>query len=306
MSTPVRIAMALVLVSGSKAFAEVPAVVADIAPVHSLVARVMDGLGSPELIMSPGTSPHEYNLRPSEALALQEADLIFWVGEDLTPWFGDAAATLGGGARSVALSETDGTTLLPFREGALFDVHAEAGDDDHDHEEGHHDPHSWLAPENASVWLDAIAAELSAADAENAETYAKNAEAGKEELASLRDDIGVILAPLEDRSFVVFHDAYQYFETSFGIHASGAISLGDASDPSPSRLGEIRDRIASEGVDCVLAEPQFNAGLVETVTEGTSARTAVLDPLGTSIDTGSQFYPQLLKSLAATLSDCLS
>ena len=306
MSTPARIAMAVVLLAGDSALAEVPAVVADIAPVHSLVARVMGGVGAPDLLLSPGASPHEYNLRPSEAGALQGADLIFWVGEDLTPWFGDAAATLGEGAKSVALSETEGTTLLPFREGALFDDHDETNEHDHDHEEGRHDPHSWLSPENASVWLDAIAAELSAADPENGDTYAKNAEAGKEDLAILENDVRNMLDPLAGRSFVVFHDAYQYFEASFGLQASGAISLGDASDPSPSRLGEIRNRIVSEGIDCVLAEPQFNAGLVETVTEGTTARTAVLDPLGASIDIGPQFYPQLLENLASALSGCLS
>ncbi|AZQ66067.1 zinc transporter [Silicimonas algicola] len=290
---------------GTAAYAEVPRVVADIAPVHSLVARVMEGVAAPELILPPGSSPHEHTLRPSEAKALQDAELIFWIGEDLTPWFGETIATLADGATEVPLSEVEGSLILPFREGVLFDSQ-DAHDHDDDHGEDENDPHSWLSPDNAALWLDAIAGALSDADPDHAEVYAINAKAGREELSATRDDIANVLAPLKERRFVVFHDAYQYFESTFDLQAFGAISLADASDPSPARIAEIRDRIAEDGIDCVLAEPQFNAGLVDTVLDGTTARTAVLDPLGASLEPGPQFYTQLLRNLANALSDCLS
>ncbi len=296
-------ALTAALVLGNAAYAEVPKVVVDIAPVHSLVARVMEGVGEPDLILPLGSSPHEHTLRPSEARALQDADLIFWIGEDLTPWFGNTIATLAEDTTEVSLSEVEGTVILPFREGVLFDGQ---DDHDHDHADDQNDPHSWLSPDNAGLWLDAIAGALSNADPDHAEAYANNAKAGREELSTTRDEIANTLAPLKDRRFVVFHDAYQYFESAFDLQAFGAISLADASDPSPARIAEIRDRIAVEGIDCVLAEPQFNAGLVDTVLDGTTARTAVLDPLGASLEPGPQFYNQLLKDLAKALSDCLS
>ncbi len=350
--------------------ADVPNVAVDIAPVHSLVARVMDGVGTPDLIVQPGASPHEYNLRPSEAAALQEADLVFWLGEDLTPWMGGAVETLADGATVTTLLESDGTVLLDFREGALFeahdhdhgddehghddhddhDAHAEdegheghdheehaedhghedhghedhaedrdhdhgdehaegedhAGHDDHDdHAHGDHDPHAWLSPENANTWLNLIAAQLSTADPDNAGAYFANAAAARAEMDALSAEVAATLEPVRGGSFIVFHDAYQYFENAFDFPASGAISIADATDPSPARIAEIQARIKDEGVDCVLAEPQFNPGIVDTVLDGTDAKTGVIDPLGSDLNPGAGLYPQVIRNLATTLAECL-
>lgn len=343
---------------GGTAVADVPNVAVDIAPVHSLVARVMEGVGEPSLIVQPGASPHEYSLRPSEAAALQEADLVFWIGEDLTPWMEDAVATLATNAAVTTLLDADGITLLDFRENALFEAHEHGEDEDHDdhghadhaeeedhdhkdhseakdhdhdehdHEEhaekdhdhddhghedhadheghahGDHDPHAWLSPQNASTWLNVIAAQLSAADPDNAGAYFANASAAREEMEALSAEINTILDPVRGGSFIVFHDAYQYFENDFDFPASGAISISDASDPSPARIAEIQERVRNEGVDCVLAEPQFNPGIVATVLEGTEANTGVIDPLGAALKPGAELYPQLIRDMANTLAEC--
>jgi zinc transport system substrate-binding protein len=302
----------------SPALADAPRVATDIAPVHSLVARVMDGIGAPELVMAAGASPHAYSLRPSEAAALQQADLVFWIGEDLTPWMEDAIATLAEGARVVSLLEAEGVTLLEFREGVLFDGHDHDHEGDHDHDEtghdhdhghddhghGAYDPHAWLSPDNAAVWLDAIAAELAAVDPGNADAYRANAAAARDELAETRTAVEARLDPVSDMRFVVFHDAYQYFERAFEISAAGAISLSDAADPSPARIAEIQERVRDEGISCVLAEPQFNPGLVATVLDGTEVGTGVMDPLGAELEPGPGLYPQLLLNLADTLAGC--
>ncbi len=320
---PVSISAALM---GGTAMADVPNVAADIAPIHSLVARVMEGVGTPNLIVPPGASPHEYNLRPSEAAALQEADLVFWIGQDLTPWMEGAVGTLAGAATVTSLLDSDGTVRLDFRENALFEAHehGESEDhDDHDHEErsegkdhddhghdeehahGDHDPHAWLSPANAENWLNLIAAQLSAADPDNAGAYFANAAAAREEMAALSAEVAKTLEPVRGGSFVVFHDAYQYFEDAFDFPASGAISIGDAADPSPARIAEIQNRIREEGVDCVLAEPQFNPGIVKTVLDGTEAKTGVIDPLGSDLEPGAALYPQVIRNMAKILADCL-
>lgn len=302
------------LVMGSAAFADAPRVAVDIAPIHSLVARVMDGVGTPDLIVQSGASPHEYALRPSEAAALQNADLVFWVGPDLTPWLDDAIKTLAEDATVTALLETEGTLRLEVRKDALFEAH-DHGEDDHDHDHAHedhsdhaddgpHDAHAWLSPQNAANWLNVIAAELSTVDPQNADAYSANAAAGRDEINALIVEIDALLAPVQGTQFVVFHDAYQYFETAFEFTASGAISIGDASDPSPARIAEIRTRIADQGIDCVLAEPQFNPGLAATVLDGTDAKTSVLDPLGSDLTLGPALYPQLMRNLAVRLADC--
>ncbi|MDX1780043.1 MAG: zinc ABC transporter substrate-binding protein [Thalassovita sp.] len=333
--TKATLALPLILLSQA-ATADVPDVVTDIAPIHSLAAQVMGDLGSPTMIVDPGASPHGYALRPSQARALERADLVFWVGHPLEPWLEEPLEQLAEQAGIIELLEVDGTIERTFRETAVFaaqhgkqeygeedhDDHDDHGDHDHkeqadhdDHavhgEEGHDhahagiDPHAWLDPVNAKIWLGAMAEAFAAADPGNAETYRVNAKAAQDDLDLRIGRIESALKPLSDRPFVVFHDAYQYFETRFGLAASGAISLGDATAPSPARIREIRDEIREHGVVCVFSEPQFNPGLVATVFEGSNARTAVIDPLGTGLETGPTLYGALLDDLADRMAGCL-
>ncbi len=327
---------------GGAASAQAPRVAVDIAPVHSLVARVMEGVGAPDLIVQSGASPHEYSLRPSEAAALQDADLVFWIGPGLTPWLTDTLETLASDALVSELLDAPGTIALEFRESALFeahdhddhadhDDHDDHGDEDHaehahkdhdhaedahddhghkeagheDHAHGEHDPHAWLSPQNARNWLNVIAGQLSAADPDNASIYFANAAAGRAEMETLIDEVNATLAPVRGGEFIVFHDAYQYFEADFDFPAAGAISLSDASDPSPARIAEIQGRIAEQAVDCVLTEPQFNSGLVATVLDGTQAKTGIIDPLGSDLEPGQALYPALIGNLATALAECM-
>ncbi len=248
---------------GGTAFADAPRVAVDIAPVHSLVARVMDGVGTPDLIIPLGASPHEYSLRPSEAAALQDANLVFWIGSGLTPWLADTIETLAPDANVTELLEADGTIELEFREGALFeahedheddddhadeahddheeeehDDHEEEGhddhaDDDHDedeashegHDHGAHDPHAWLSPQNAMTWMNVIAGQLSAADPENAGAYFANAAAGRAEIKVMIGEVTATLGPFRNGRFIVFHDSYQHCDVAFDFLAPCAISF---------------------------------------------------------------------------------
>lgn len=314
--------LVLALAAARPALAAPPQVATDIPPVHSLVARVMLGVGAPDLILPPGASPHGYSMRPSEARTLANADVVVWMGPALTPWLGRAIDTLAPDAARLALLDVEGTTLLHFREGATFERHAHDGEghgeaelaheDAHPEPEGEHhgeshdiDPHAWLDPQNARHWLDAIAAALAEADPENAGSYARNAADAKAELDALAIDISTMLDPVRGRPFIVFHDAYRYFEERFRIEAAGAISFGDATTPSPARIAEIRAAVRETGARCVFAEPQFASDLIETVIEGTQARSAALDPLGAMFASGPVLYPALMRGLAADLRDCL-
>ena len=161
-----------------------------------------------------------------------------------------------------------------------------------------------MSPQIAKIWLNNIAAKLSEIDPDNAASYFSNAKSARDNIDTLITEVNSILDPIRDKKFVVFHDAYQYFEKSFNISASGAISLGDASDPSPARLSEIRKRVVDEAVECVLAEPQYDPGLVKSVLEGTNAKTTVIDPLGVSLETGPNLYENLIRNLATNLAKC--
>ncbi len=314
------------------AMADAPKVATDITPVQSLVARVMQGVGAPEVIVRPGASPHGYAMRPSEAAALEQADLVFWMGEGLTPWLEGSIESLASEAHVVELLGAASSQVLPFREGVEFAAHehgeehgedhaedhgedhaeeeaghadhADAHDHDHDHDHEGADPHAWLAPENARAWMRLIAEELAEHDPDNAAAYAANAEAGQAELEALSQEIAAELAPVQDKPFLVFHDAYQYFESAFDVTAAGAIALGDAAAPGPARVAALRDMAEARGVQCVFSEPQFDPKLVETVF-GDVATHGVLDPMGSQLEPGSGLYPQMLRDMAGAMATCL-
>ena len=308
--------------SGDTKAAEPLNVVVTIKPVHSLAASVMEGAGAPHLLIKGAASAHSYALRPSDARMLNNADIVVRVSERLESYLEKPIASLSGKARIVTLSEAPGITLLPPREGGAFEAHshgAEGGENhvhtaaEHDHdagvEAGHgaaeHDPHLWLSPANAAIIADHLAAMLATARPEQAQLFAANAARLKIKLAALDAQLRTAVAPLQGKDFIVFHDAYQYFEKLYGIEAAGSITLSPERQPGAARLKQIRARVAASKRPCVFSEPQFEPKLVATVIEGTDARTAVLDPQGADMPEGPEQYFQLLNNLAASLGKCL-
>ena len=291
--------------------ADVPQVTTDIPVTHSLVTRVMAGIGTPDLIVNRGASPHDYSLRPSNAASLEAADLVFWISSELTPWLEGALKTLAADAKVIELMDTKASTVLPFRDGATFETHSHRHKHDEDgHDEDEHatvniDPHGWLDPDNGKTWLDVIATELSKIDPENTDIYFDNVSQGKTDIDAVISEIDATLATFRGTNFIVYHDAYQYFERRFDVLAAGSISMGDVSDPSPARIAEIRQTVEELDMTCVFSEPQFNPELVATVVDGTKARARVIDPLGTHLTLGADFYLNLLRNIAQTMASCL-
>jgi zinc transport system substrate-binding protein len=149
-----------------------------------------------------------------------------------------------------------------------------------------------------------IAGELAERDPDNATLYAANATEAAAEIKALEADIAARLAALRDVPYLVYHDAYQYFEARFGLVPTGALALGDAADPGPARIAALRDLARAEGIACVFTEPQFNSARV-TAVFGDTARHSVLDPLGSRHAPGAALYPALIEDMAAALAECL-
>ena len=309
------IALAALLFGASPAFAEVPRVVATIKPIHSLVAAVMGDLGSPTLIVKGAASPHTYSLKPSDAGAIEAADIVFWTGHDMEVFLEDSLATLAPAATVVELGQVSGIELLPTREGGMFEAHDDGDEHEahhheegeaHDHAHGEFDMHMFLDPANAKVMVSAIATTLSAADPDNAATYAANAETENAALDQLIADISAKLAPVKDKPIVVFHDAYQYFERRFDLTVAGSITVSPENMPGADRISSVRDKLKTLSTACVFAEPQFDPRIVDVMVEGTSAGKGVLDPEGANLEEGAGLYPALLTALADGIAACLS
>lgn len=302
--------------SSMVASAQIPQVATDIPAVHSLVAKVMGSLGEPSLLLNATVSTHHATLKPSMAAKIRQADMVVWVGNSFTPWLGKAINSIVPDAVSLELDKVPSITLLAMRDEPNFahDSHGEHGHDEDSHDEHDHDehtghtsidPHVWLDPQNAKIWLDLIATELSKLDTANKMAYENNAANAKQEIDILIVQIVKQLNPVQNKNFFVFHDAYQYFENRFGLKASGTIFLGDASKPGIGRLADIRDMIASGQVNCVFTEPQFDKSLLAAVATEDQIRLGELDPLGLEIDPGQSLYPLLLRQMADSFTACL-
>ena len=300
--------------------AEPPRVAVSIKPVGDLVAAVMAGVGTPTVLIPPGRSPHTYALKPSERAAAQQAQVLFWIGPDVEPALTPVTRALPKSAQVVTLSTVSGLDLLPARKGGDWerkpparapmqhghDDHDEHGDT-HDHvHTGNFDGHLWLSPTNAKTIVRTAARVLAAKDPQHAGQYRANADKAVQALDAMTAEITQQLAPVRNKPFIVFHDAYQYFEHAFGLRAAGSILVSPEAMANARRVSQMRDKIQSLGVVCVFAEPQFEPRLVQTLVEGTPARVGTLDPLGAQGPLGLQGYTQLMRHLATNLGQCLS
>lgn len=284
-------------------------VLASIKPIHSLVAGVMNGDHAPRLLVAGATSPHTYSLRPSDARALGRADVIFWVGHNLESFLEKSIESLPANVTAVALMDAPGVRALSYREGTTFEAHDHAADDhggDEHEDENALDPHIWLDPVNAQALVRAIAAALITADPEHAPLYAANAQSLHERIEAMSAELDDMLSPVRTRPFFVFHDAYHYMEQRYGLSAGGSITLNPDVSPGAGRIRDIRNRIQTLGATCVFTEPQFSPKLVNVVTADTTAKTGVLDPLGTTLPAGPDLYFNLMRNMAVAMRDCLS
>jgi zinc transport system substrate-binding protein len=295
-----------------------PKVVATIKPIHSIAANVMAGVAEPKLLLDAAISEHTAQLTPSQMAAMQNADLIIVVGESLEAFLHKALENPDIGKKKLfEAGELPGLTLLPLRSGGLWEGHHHEGEEEHhdaEEEAGHadqhnehggNDPHIWMDPENVKVIANELAKALGDIDKENAAKYQANAGKFAADLDALSQELATAVKPVRDKRYIVFHDAYQYFETRFGMSPAGSITINPEVTPGARRIKEIHDRIAETGSVCVFAEPQFESKYVETVIEGTSAKASVLDGLGTKEPPGARAYTGMMHRFVTALTQCL-
>ncbi|SMF70012.1 zinc transport system substrate-binding protein [Xaviernesmea oryzae] len=321
---------ATTLFAGAGAAFAAPDVVVSIKPIHSLVASIMQGVGEPKLIVAGAASPHTFSLKPSNAATIESADIVFWVGPGMEAFLEKPLEALGSRATVVELEDAPGLEKLPFREGGAFEAHdhghegeaahEHGGHDEehaegeghehegheHEHEHGAFDTHLWLDPMNAKAIVAEIEKTLVSADPANAAAYQANAAALMQKIDALDTELKATVEPVKDKPFIVFHDAYQYFEKRYGVSVAGSVTVSPETMPGADRISQIHRKVTELGATCVFAEPQFEPKLVAVVTEGTPARSATLDPEAATLKEGPDLYFELMRGLASSMKDCLS
>ena len=278
-----------------------PQVVATIAPIHALVAGVMAGVGTPTLLLPPTASPHSFALKPSAAKDLDNADIVFWIGDELETFMARPLRALASDARIVGLADTQGMTLLSVRAPGSFADH-----DAEEHQHAGHDPHIWLSPTNAQHIVDAIVATLVRADSANTALYRRNADHLRARIEGLSAQISAQLTPLHRQPYIIFHDAYQYFEREFDLQPAGSITLDPGQPAGAGRLAELIDRVAELEVRCLFSEPQFKPDIVNALLVDPAIRVGELDSLGSKFTPGPDHYFDMMRDMATSFADCLT
>lgn len=301
------LATSMLLATTASGHAEALNVVASFKPIHSLVAAVMQGVGTPYLMVKGAASPHSYSMTPSDAEALQNADAIFWVGHEFETFLDKPIDALGDKATVISFEEAEGINKLPLRGGGSFDEHGHEGKAAHEAKAGHeeYDLHVWMDPQNAQIIVSLIAKTLTAKDPANAAAYKANADETNTALNALEVEITATLAPVKGRPFITFHDAFQYFEKRFGVEASGSITINPDTAPGAARVAELQAKMKSLNAACVFAEPNFEPKIINAIIEGSNAKTASLDPEASALAEGPELYFQSMREIAKAMRECL-
>ena len=299
-------------------------VVTTIKPLHSLISRIMETRGEPQLIIEGTNNPHTFVFKPSHAKMIEEADIVFWIGEDLEAFMEKPLNSLAKDTKKIGFMDSESIEKIEFREKNIFDDHDghedehegheddDHGhkDDDHDddhkdahaHAHGEFDPHIWLDPENAKEMVKIIRDELIKIDPEGQRQYSVNTAGATLELDNLINSVEKELS--KDISYIVFHDAYQYFENRFGVIPAGALTLNPDDLPGAKQIADIQDVINDKGIKCIFSEPQYNPKIIETLGNDMNVSTGVMDPLGAFIDAGPTMYVELINGIANSIKEC--
>ena len=333
-------------------------VVTTIKPLHSLISRIMETRGEPQLIIEGTNNPHTFVFKPSHAKMIEEADIVFWIGENLEAFMEKPLNSLAKDTKKIAFMDSESIEKLKFREENIFDDNDDhddhdghddeheghddhddhdghkdddhndhddhdghddeheghddhdGHDDEHDDHAGHHDGHNhgefdvhiWLDPENAKEMVKIIRDELIKIDPEGQRQYSVNAAGATLELDNLINNVEKELS--KDVSYIVFHDAYQYFETRFGVKSAGALTLNPDVLPGAKQIADVQDLISDKGIKCIFSEPQYNPKIIETIGNDMNISTGVMDPLGAFIDAGPTMYVELINGIANSIKEC--
>lgn len=271
----------------------------------------MDGIANPKLLLKGSVSAHSYSLKPSDAKNLQQADLVVWVGEELETFLKKPLASLAHRVKVVNLINQDAistATLHPHGHNTSNRLAVDTEEQNQAHALDKHnfvDPHIWLDPFNAIAIVKITAETLSAMDKNNSEHYQRNSHQLIRDLGDLHKSLKQQLKPVRDKPFMVYHDAYGLFVKRYGLNSVGAITTGPDRKPSAQRLHHVREVLLETGAGCVFLEPQFEPKWMNSILQGTNARTAILDPIGTKIKLGKQAYFDLMNGLSQSMLGCL-
>ena len=282
-----------------------PRVVVSIAPVHSLVTAVMEGIAEPQLIYRANQSPHSSALAPSQVKAISNADVVVWLGAEFEFALG---RLLGNFDPSASIN------LLDMARQSGKSIESNPHSHDHDHSEENQvesygyassDPHIWLSTDVAADIVETVAETLSRVDPDNQAVYRTNADKVSTSIFELHNELQESLSTVSDKPFIVYHDAYRYLEREFDLDAVAAVTISPEKTPGARHITEIAKLVDERQIQCVFSEPQFQPKILDTLVSDLGLSVSTLDPLGDGLEPGKTLWFELMRNLEKSLVDCL-
>lgn len=289
-------------------------VVASIKPLGFIAAAIADGVTPVDVLLPDGASEHDYSLRPSDVKRIKNADLVVWIGPEMEAFMTKPAGELAA-QKNLEIADMAAVKPLLLKGGEEEDHHdegqahsgADADEDEgHHHHHGEYNMHLWLSPQISRLAAVAIHEKLLELMPGSKAKLDANLQQFERELADTDKHISAQLAPVRDKGYFVFHDAYTYFEKQYGLSPSGHFTVNPEIQPGAQRLHQIRTQLVEQKAVCVFAEPQFRPAVIDAVARGTTVRKGTLDPLGTNISLSQDSYVKFLSQLSGQYASCLN
>ena len=296
------IAVGVFSAPGIEAQAKKLKVIATIKPLYSLVASVMGDKGKLSLMVNSGLDPHMYRLKPSNIREIHDSDVVFYIDPDMEIFLKRIFRRSYGNFMAVPMARQKKISLIPYRTSKIW--HMDEGVEQESRKDDAQDLHIWLDPANARRIVQVIEEVLSDQDPYNRLTYIQNAQKTITRLYALEEEIREKLRPLREKPMIVYHDAFQYFEKSFGLKSIGAILLKADQTPSVKHIKILKKLAQNYKVTCVLGVPGAHPRIATVVMNGTNAGYGIVDPLGLYLDKGPDLYFDMMKEMAQSIIDC--
>ena len=281
-------------------------IISSVRPIGFITEAIASGVIDTDILLPDGASPHTYSLKPSDLIKIKNADLIIWVGEDMETFMPTVLKNIDQQKQIELMDIAEIETLL--RTSHQEDKHHDNDmhiDSDHHHHHGEYDEHIWLSPKIAKIIAKSIHAKLIDLYPNKAAILGANLDEFITNLSETEQNIAKKLINVQNRGYFVFHDAYGYFESHFGLKNLGSFTINPAVQPGAQTVYAIQKELAEHQAVCVFREPQFSPAIIKKIVNGTDVRIGELNPLGTGIPITKDSYSHFLFALTQELLDCL-